>query len=651
MSATPPREDRPSDPAVSRPSALPLSEGEERFRLLAEASFEGIAITRDGILLDCNEQMAELFGHQRAPLIGRAVNDFVAPEYRTIVAEAIRTGRLEPYEFEMLNPTRGRIPVEVRARSATIAGQTVRVTAVRDISARKAAELAAREGASRIESIFRAAPTGIGVVANRVLTAVNDRICAMTGYARDELLGQNSRILYPSDEEWAWVGQEKYNQIKRAGIGTVETRWQRKDGTAIDVLLSSSPVDLDDWSKGVTFTALDITDRNRAAAESDRLREQLAQLQKMESIGRLAGGVAHDFNNMLQAILGNVSMALEDEGLTPRLREHLVEIQTAASRSADLTRQLLAFARKQTVTPKVLDLNRVIEGALRMLGRLIGERVDLEWRPAASVGPVCIDPGQVHQVLANLAVNARDAIDGHGRITIETAAVRMGPSPPHPDAAPGDYVRLSVRDTGSGMDAETRRHLFEPFFTTKRPGRGTGLGLATVYGIARQNGGFVDVESAPGAGTMIAVHLPQVSARADEEADGDATTPVATGQETLLVVEDEEQVLALIRAILTRAGYTVLSASGPAAALDLLSTYPGSVHLLVTDVVLPEMNGRELRDRLQAIKPGLRCLFVSGYTSDIIAREGVLDAGVEFLQKPFTIPEFARRVRAVLDEA
>jgi PAS domain S-box-containing protein len=538
----------------------------------------------------------------------------------------------------------------VRARSAVIGGHQVRVTAVRDMSGRKAAEAAAREGVSRIESIFRAAPTGIGVVANRVLADVNDRLCAMTGYTREELVGQNSLILYPSEEEWAWVGREKYDQIRQAGIGTVETRWRRKDGTVIDVLLSSSPIDLADWSKGVTFTALDITERKRAGVESERLREQLAQSQKMESIGRLAGGVAHDFNNMLLAILGNVSMALDDEGLTPRLREHLVEIQAAASRSADLTRQLLAFARKQTVTPKVLDLNVVIEGMLKMLRRLIGESIDLEWRPGAAVRPVCVDPGQIDQVLANLAVNARDAIDGNGCITIETANEAVGPSSAHPDRVPGVYVRISVRDTGSGMSAETLRHLFEPFFTTKGPGRGTGLGLATVYGIARQNGGFVDVESAPGAGTTMTVCLPQTNAEASEEAGEDANVPAAAAHETLLVVEDEAQVLALIRAILTRSGYTVLSAPDPATAVDLLSTYPGPVHLLVTDVVLPGMNGRELRDRLQAIKPGLRCLFVSGYTSDIIASEGVLEAGVEFLQKPFTIPALARRVRDMLDQ-
>ncbi len=624
---------------------------EDRFRLLAEAFFEGIAITEDGILLDCNGQMAQLFGYPRTELLGRSVIEFVAPEHRSLVADAIRAGGNGPYEHDMLNPVRGRIPVEVRARQTIIDGRNVRVTAVRDISARRAAEAAAREGASRLESIFRAAPTGIGIVAERHLVEVNDRVCSMTGYSRAELVGRNSRVLYPTDEEWAWVGREKYEQIRRTGLGTVETRWLRKDGAVIDVLLSSSPIDLEDWAKGVTFTALDITERKREGAERDRLREQLAQAQKMESIGRLAGGIAHDFNNMLQAILGNVTIALDDVGVAPRQRESLLEIQAAAVRSADLTRQLLAFARKQTVAPQVLDLNVVIAGMLKMLQRLLGERIALDWHPTGSVRHVRVDPGQIDQVLANLVVNARDAIDGQGRIAIEITSVNVAASSAHPERPPGEFVCLSVRDDGCGMDGETARHAFEPFFTTKGPGRGTGLGLATVYGIAVQNGGFVDVESSPGQGTIVRVYFP-LAAEDDTSGSEPLSSPsVAAGTETLLVVEDEALVLRLVRSALTRSGYTVLPASTPGEALALMAGQTAPVHLVITDVVLPEMNGRELLDRLRVLRPGLRCLFVSGYTSDIIAKEGVLDAGVHFLQKPFHLSALVERVRQVLDGA
>jgi len=394
----------------------------------------------------------------------------------------------------------------------------------------------------------------------------------------------------------------------------------------------------------------DITERKLAESENSRLQEQLIQAQKMESVGRLAGGVAHDFNNMLQAIIGNASLAQDEEIGSELQKESLDEIMKAARRSADLTQQLLAFARKQTVNPKVLDLNDTVASMLKMLQRLIGEDVQLNWVPGASLWPVWVDPVQIDQVLANLTVNARDAIAGTGRITIETANFsQTGSAPPfHPEAHTGEYVMLKVTDTGSGIDDETRRHLFEPFYTTKAPGKGTGLGLATVYGIVKQNHGYINVRSAPGEGSTFTIHLPRCHAPvALPGTDGEES--VEGGTETVLLVEDEAQILNLERKILELYGYRVLPARLPEEALELVERFPDPIHLVITDVVMPGLNGRELQVRVNALKPGARCLFVSGYTADVIAHQGVLDKSVQFLPKPFTITALARKVREVLD--
>jgi signal transduction histidine kinase len=395
----------------------------------------------------------------------------------------------------------------------------------------------------------------------------------------------------------------------------------------------------------------DITQRRQAESEKEKLREHLAQAQKMESVGRLAGGVAHDFNNMLQAILGNAGMALEDLPPDSPARECLEEIQKSAQRSADLTRQLLAFARKQTIQPKVLDLNDTLSAMLKMLRRLIGEDIDLAWLPGADLWPVRIDPNQLDQVLANLCVNARDAVPAHGHVSIETGNVTLTDTSlrTHPGCPPGDYVVLAVSDTGRGMDEETRAHLFEPFFTTKEVGQGTGLGLATVFGIVTQNGGLIQVASEVGQGATFKIYLPRAEAA--------AAPPPPTihrslrGTETVLLVEDEEQILSLGRRILAQHGYTVLAAIRPEAALDLATHHTGTIHLLITDVVMPGMNGKELRERLRATQPNVKCLFMSGHTANVIAHHGVLDDGVWFLQKPFTNLTLTETVRKVLDPA
>jgi two-component system cell cycle sensor histidine kinase/response regulator CckA len=396
---------------------------------------------------------------------------------------------------------------------------------------------------------------------------------------------------------------------------------------------------------------LDITKRKQAEAEKEKLQAQLIQAQKMEAVGRLAGGVAHDFNNMLTVIMGHTELALKNVAPLDPLHADLQEIDQAARRSADLTRQLLAFARKQTIAPRVLNLNDTVSGMLKILRRLIGEDIDLAWRPGAELWPVKIDPSQIDQILANLCVNARDAITGVGKVTIETGNITLDEAycADHAGFVPGDYVLLAVSDDGCGMDEETQAHLFEPFFTTKGMGKGTGLGLATVYGIVKQNNGFIYVYSEPGQGTTFKIYFPHHKVEPAETSVESALETPLGGTEIVLMVEDEKAILDLGKSILRELGYTVLIAKTPGEAIRLVDEHTGDIHLLLTDVVMPEMNGRVLAERLASIRPGLKCLYMSGYTANAIAYRGVLEEGVHFIQKPFSMKDLAVRVREVLD--
>ncbi len=400
-----------------------------------------------------------------------------------------------------------------------------------------------------------------------------------------------------------------------------------------------------------THQAKIVIERKQAQAQQAALEAQLYEAQKMESIGRLAGGVAHDFNNMLGVILGHTELALSETDPTLALRADLEEIQKAAQRSANLTRQLLAFARKQAIAPQILDLNQTVAGMLTMLERMIGENIDLVWLPAADLWPVKIDPIQISQILVNLCVNARDAVSDVGQIMIATSneIVDAAHSADHPERLSGAYVLLAVHDTGSGMDAQIQAHIFEPFFTTKAIGRGTGLGLAIVYGIVTQNHGFIICTSDPGHGTTFAIYLPQHTAPARRDSDRHATIPHQGGRETILFVDDEPAILKLGTTMLTRLGYHVLAAATPSAAMARAETQQGHIDLLITDVVMPKMNGRDLAAALATRFPHLRCLFMSGYTADIIAHHGVLAEGIAFLQKPFSMKDLADMVRAVLE--
>ncbi len=395
----------------------------------------------------------------------------------------------------------------------------------------------------------------------------------------------------------------------------------------------------------------DITEQKRARQEREKLQNQLLQAQKMKSVGRFAGGVAHDFNNKLQTILGYTEMAIDDTDPDSALRANLLEIQAAAEGSAGLTRQLLAFARKQTICPRALDINDTITGLLKMLRRLIGENIDLVWKPGADIRPIRMDPVQIDQILVNLTLNARDAISGVGNVTIETENRIMDETrcAGHAEIVPGKYVVLAVSDTGAGMTKAIQDNLFEPFFTTKELGKGAGLGLATIYGIVRQNNGFIQVYSEPGQGTTFKLYFPQTSADEPETESAITHQPPARGEETILLVEDDETILTFGYKILERYGYRVLPAKNPGEAIDIAMKHDGPIHLLITDVVMRGMNGRELCNRLHDHLPGLRSIFMSGYTANVIAHHGVIDKGIHFLQKPFSVQSLAAMVRSVLD--
>lgn len=385
--------------------------------------------------------------------------------------------------------------------------------------------------------------------------------------------------------------------------------------------------------------------------ERKQLETQLLQAQKMESVGRLAGGVAHDFNNMLSVIIGNTEMAMNKMRPSEPLYKTLQDVLNAGLRSADLTRQLLAFARQQTISPKILDLNDTLAGMLKMLQRLIGENIDLGWHPGHNLWQVKIDPSQVDQLLANLAVNARDAIHQSGRITIETSNVICDDvyCADRPECVPGDYVMLAVSDNGYGMSKETLTMIFEPFFTTNKEGQGTGLGLATVYGIVKQNNGFINVYSEPGVGTTFKIYLPRNTEHDDAPEDKKIETDLPGGNETILIVEDEITVLSLTQAMLEALGYNVLAAGNKDLAFHLVQNHAGAIDLLLTDIVMPDINGKELAERMAHLKPGMKCLYMSGYTADVIARQGILEEGIHFISKPFSLRDLANKIRAVLE--
>jgi PAS domain S-box-containing protein len=624
-----------------------LADSEAKYRLLFEANPEPMWVYDHDTyrILAANQAAIASYGYTEAELLQMTVHDLHPKnDHSTLEGmlrqprdlAAIRTGLHHRKKDGSI------IDVEILADSIEFAGRRARLILSRDVTERRRLERQLLENEQKYRMLFESNAEAMYVydLETHRFLAVNQAAISRYGYSRDEFLGMTVFDLWPPAET------EKLRAYLRQTPHVSETTssWihQRKDGTLLEAEVVSHTIDFGGRHANLAL-ARDVT-------EQRRLEAQLRQAQKMEAVGRLAGGIAHDFNNLLTAILGSAQLALREVEPSHPVREDLEEIRRAGLRAADLTRQLLAYSRRQVVAPKVIDVNDTVRTLDSMLRRLIREDIDLVLDLATRPLAVKSDPGQLEQVVLNLVVNARDALPHAGRIVVRTASVVLGGQQPgnDPPAPPGPYVHLSVSDTGSGLTPEARAHLFEPFFTTKELGKGTGLGLATVYGIVKQNGGFIYVDSAPAQGTTVRVYLPEAGEPLPATEGALPQPAPSRGSETVLLVEDEAAVRQFARRALEATGYCVLTAGDGAEALSLAEHHPGVIHVLLTDVVMPGMGGPELARRLTERRSTLRVLFCSGYTDDASVREGVREAGTAFLQKPFTPEELIRKVREVL---
>jgi PAS domain S-box-containing protein len=635
-----------------------LAAKEARYREIVETSADGLWTgAANGRTSYVNARMSEVFGYTIEQMMGRKIEDLLFPEdlpaHRQRMAEK-RNGPIERYEGRFRGSDGREVwcLVSPRVSQDDSGAASPFVAMLSDITERKRAEIALHESEVHYRSLFEHMLNGVaycrlryenGKACDFLYLAVNEAFASLTGLGN--VVGKWVSEVIPGFQSTGGKTLETYGRVAATGV-------PERFETYVAALKMWFWISVFSPRKDHFVAVFDvISERKQAEEERESLHAQLLQAQKMESIGRLAGGIAHDFNNMLSVIIGHAELALDEVPASDPLHEDLWEILSAGRRSANLTRQLLAFARQQTIQPKVIDLNQVVSGMLKMLGRLIGEDIELLWHPQPGLWKVYMDPAQIDQVLANLAVNARDAIVGVGKIALAVSNQVLSEIDCREivGSVPGHYVRLSVTDTGCGMDKATMARIFEPFFTTKGLGQGTGLGLATVYGVAKQNHGFISVASEPGKGAAFSIFLPRSSSELTTTAEAASMPDCERGTETVLVAEDEENVLRLIRERLSSSGYTVLAASTPQEAIHLAHEHSGPIELLLTDLVMPGMNGRELAEQLAASRPGIHCLFMSGYPSDVAANQGIVDPGLCLLQKPFDVRQLLLGVRKAID--
>jgi PAS domain S-box-containing protein len=649
--------DQDAPPGDAGNSTQTAAQGDSHAIAVLEASPNAIvAVDADkGQIVYANPQVEVTFGYRSDELIGQPIGILIPERYRQRHARH-RSGYMDRPEARAMGIGRelwarrkdgSEFPVEISLSPITLDGTMQVYATVVDITARRTAEEALAESERRFRTVLEASPNAIlGVAADGRIVYVNPRVSGTFGYTADELVGRPIEQLLPDRVADRHIGH-RARFVERAaarpmGLG-IDLAARRKDGTEFPVEISLSPVDTPDGLL-VFATVVDITARKS-------LESQLLQAQKMESIGRLAGGIAHDFNNMLSAIRGYADL-VRDDLANPHvtldrgtLDGWVGAIRGAADRAATLTSQLLAFSRQQVMSPTVVELADVVRALEPMLRRLIGEHIRLVLRLDDDTGNLRMDPGQLDQTILNLVVNARDAMPSGGTVTIETTNTTI--SEPyaieHFDLDPGPYVILSVSDTGIGMDRETKEHIFEPFFTTKERGKGTGLGLATIYGIVRQSGGHIWLYSEPGHGTTFKIYFPRVDLPASvEPASGGG--PAETGAGTILVVEDEDAVRDLLMVVLRRAGYELVAARDPQEAIELVSRRQGEIDVLVSDVVMPGLSGPELARQLRERIPTIGIVLLSGYTAETLDLAGLLSQGAQFVPKPFSSQDLLRAV-------
>jgi two-component system cell cycle sensor histidine kinase/response regulator CckA len=621
-----------------------------RQALAMDAAADGISILgEDGKYIYANAAFARMMGHENPEtMLGLTWRQIYDPRDIELLHQQVRKS------LDSEGKWSGQI--NLRRRDGTVFPVEMAITSLangvtacigHDITARKEAEKARADAETKYRTLVEQV-AAISYIAELGISGqwhyISPQVEAITGYSQDEWLA-NSRdwIRHIPQEDHAVIGAAEEASLRGERF-QAEYRIVRKDGSVIWVSDTAVVVSESYSHPVMEGIIVDITERKL-------LENQLQQSRRMEAVGRLAGGIAHDFNNLLTIIKGYAELAVQRAGTQPELRADIQQIENAAERASTLIRQLLAFSRRQVLQPKIIDLNAIVLGLDKLLGRLMGEHIEMVTRCAGNVGHVKADPAQVEQVIMNLVVNARDAMPKGGRLTVETFNVDLDSTyaRDHVSVKPGPYVMLAVSDTGIGMNPETVAHIFEPFYTTKESGQGTGLGLSTVYGIVKQSGGYIWVYSEPGKGTTFKVYLPRVAAQVDSKPEMTQLPAAAKGSETILLVEDEEAVRELASRILSAKGYSVVAAKNTREAEEFSEKHTGQIHLLLTDIIMPGTSGRELARRIAGRHPRTRVLYMSGYTDNVLAQGGVLEAGLSFLQKPFTPGALVQKVRDVLD--